>query len=115
MSNARKSRVPYGGKAPFQKHSITSEASATQILVHSKSAKSDIWKYLLRRDRRGATDEMIQKELKINPSTQRPRRRELVLEGFVRDSGETGITGSGRKATIWIAILPRYTPTKEVS
>ena len=49
----------------------------------------------------GATDEEIQLGLKMNPSTERPRRVELVERGLVEDSGETRPTRSGRKATVW--------------
>jgi len=47
------------------------------------------------------TDEMIQNVLDMNPSTERPRRGELVDDGFVRDSGRTGRTHSGCRAVLW--------------
>jgi len=52
----------------------------------------------------GRTDEEIQRMLKLNPSTQRPRRIELVQAGKVRDSGRTRKTKSGRAATVWEVI-----------
>jgi transcription initiation factor IIE alpha subunit len=51
----------------------------------------------------GATDEEMQDHLKMNPSTQRPRRVELVNRKLVVDSGRTRLTRSGRKATVWVA------------
>lgn len=38
----------------------------------------------------------------MNPSTERPRRVELVKGGWIRDSGKTRKTHSGSEATVWI-------------
>lgn len=51
---------------------------------------------------RGATDEELQDQLELNPSTQRPRRVELVERGFVTDSGRRRLTRSGRLAVVWV-------------
>lgn len=48
-----------------------------------------------------ATDEEMQRALKMPPNTQRPRRRELVLSGHLMDSGEKRKTDSGRRAVVW--------------
>jgi len=50
----------------------------------------------------GATDEELHRILNLDPSTERPRRRELQLAGLVVDSGRQRKTASGRKATVWI-------------
>jgi hypothetical protein len=50
----------------------------------------------------GLTDEEMQAKTGMNPSTQRPRRCELVEMGKVRDSGSTRRTKSGRKAVVWV-------------
>lgn len=47
------------------------------------------------------TDEALQTLLRMNPSTERPRRGELVESGLVRDSGKMGRTMSGAKAVLW--------------
>lgn len=47
------------------------------------------------------TDEGLQTLLQMNPSTERPRRGELVDDGLVRDSGTMGRTMSGAKAVLW--------------
>lgn len=47
------------------------------------------------------TDEAMQAALNMNPSTQRPRRGELVDAGLVEDSGWFGRTASGAKAVKW--------------
>jgi DNA-binding IclR family transcriptional regulator len=48
----------------------------------------------------GLTDEEMQRQLEMNPSTQRPRRIELARRGLVVDAG-TRRTASGRMATVW--------------
>jgi hypothetical protein len=39
----------------------------------------------------------------MDPNTERPRRRELQLNGLVRDSGERRLNRSGRRAVVWEA------------
>lgn len=50
----------------------------------------------------GATDEEIQQYLNMNPSTQRPRRVELVEGGWIEDSGRRRKTRSRRDAVVWV-------------
>ena len=50
------------------------------------------------------TDEEIQISLGMNPSTVRPRRRELVLLGRVMHDGRFKSTMSGRRARIWVVM-----------
>lgn len=50
----------------------------------------------------GLTDEEMQTRLGMNPSTQRPRRVELVRRGLVVEAG-TRRTTSGRLAVVWQA------------
>jgi hypothetical protein len=57
---------------------------------------------LLRENPHGLTDEEQQAALVMNPSTQRPRRIELVRRGLVVEYG-TRRTASGRMATVWKA------------
>lgn len=56
-----------------------------------------------------ATDEELFRELRdigvlISDSGARTRRHELEARGLVRDSGLSGRTVSGRKATVWEAV-----------
>lgn len=51
----------------------------------------------------GATDEQVQDALDMNPSTERPRRGELVKRGRVQDSGDRLPTRSGCLAIVWEA------------
>lgn len=50
----------------------------------------------------GATDEEMQNSLRMPANTQRPRRRELVQHGRVRDSGKRRNTASGTPAIVWV-------------
>jgi hypothetical protein len=50
---------------------------------------------------RGATDREVQAALRIRVSTEVPRRRELVLEGKVEDSGRRR-SCQGVKSTVWV-------------
>jgi transcription initiation factor IIE alpha subunit len=49
----------------------------------------------------GMTDEEIQAATGLNPNAVRPRRGELVEAGYLRESGLTRRTASGRRATVW--------------
>lgn len=77
----------------------TSSAAADQIQPRANTLRLLVLGFL---EHHGpSTDEAIQQGLKMNPSTQRPRRIELVKLGYVRDSGRRGKTRSGRAATLW--------------
>ena len=58
--------------------------------------------FLAKRGIFGATDEDMQRTLGMNPNTQRPRRRELELQGLVADSGRKRATVAKRPAVVWV-------------
>ena len=89
---------------PFQKHSDTSLAAAFEAGPNAGTQQARVLEYLRKYHDIGATDEDMQLYLGMNPSTQRPRRIELVQQGLVRDSGSTRPTRSGRQATVWVAL-----------
>lgn len=105
-----------GGDAmKYQRHSETSRAAAIAILESADTLRGRVYRYIadhLNRD--GVTDEQIQIGLQMNPSTQRPRRVELVEQGLVRDSGRTVETRSSRKATVW-ELVPKPTEAEQVA
>lgn len=68
-----------------------------------------IWKQLNRRGEQGATDHELQTALRMNPSTVRPRRVELVERQLVIDSGRRRPTKSGRLAVVWVVREPART------
>ncbi len=87
--------------APFQPHSEASREAAKSVEPSAASVRGRIL-WLLRRTG-PLTDEVIQFACALNPSTERPRRIELVRLGLVEDSGQTAPTKSGRKAVLWRA------------
>lgn len=89
---------------PFVAESATSKAAAEEAKPSAATLRGRVREFL--RTNGPATDEQIQDALGMNPSTQRPRRIELVTAGFVRDSGKTRKTASGRSATVWEAVTP---------
>lgn len=88
--------------APYQRHSATSLAAARRVNPPSAQMRLTVLRFIEQRGALGATDEEIQNGLTMNPSTQRPRRIELVNLGLVADSGCTRRTRSGRAATVWV-------------
>lgn len=87
---------------PFQAHSGTSRAAAEEMRGSAKTDREAVL-IVIQQSNHGRTDEEIQRMLKLNPSTERPRRIELVQAGKVRDSGRTRKTKSGRAAAVWEA------------
>jgi len=63
-----------------------------------------VLQFILTCGEQGATDEEIQRALAMNPSTQRPRRVELVDKVLVRAKDERRKTRSGRSAQVWVAV-----------
>ncbi len=89
-------------RAPYQKHSETSREAASKIEGDAPTCRGIVLRVL--RAHRALTDEEIQTISSLPPSTQRPRRIELVRLGLVRDSGKIALTRSGRKAVLWEAV-----------
>ena len=89
------------------KHQRPGDAAETQIesavLVLPASGTQRRWvlDWIRVQGEHGATDEEIQLGLGMNPSTQRPRRVELVEGGWIEDSGKLRKTRSGRNAVVW--------------
>lgn len=108
MSNSRQaSRFGYPfereyEKPPFQAHSETSEKAADAMHGISAEKRRQVLKAFL--DHGPMTDEEVQELLGMNPSTERPRRVELVDKGCVRNSGRQRMTRSGRWAVVWEAV-----------
>jgi hypothetical protein len=86
----------------YVKGSETSEAAAVAIEPHLGKLQKVVFGYLVTRGPAGATDEEIQTAMKMGPSTERPRRVELVDRGLVKDSGRTRPTAAGRRAAVWV-------------
>jgi len=95
---------------PYQRHSRTSKAAADSV-TGAQTQRQAVLAYL--KDNGFSTDEQMQKALGMNPSTQRPRRVELVRLGLVMNTGLTGTTSSGRSAVLWGYVHPLEKPTGE--
>lgn len=85
---------------PFVAGSITS-MDAARALLNTATLKARVYRELVSRGREGGTDEELQMDLAMSPNTQRPRRVELVRQGFVEDSGMTRKTQARRDAVVW--------------
>jgi hypothetical protein len=81
-------------------HPSTSRAAARSL--RSGSARARVFEAICAAPN-GLTDEEIQARLGMNPSTQRPRRVELVEDERIRDSGQRRPTASGSLAIVWVA------------
>ncbi len=87
---------------PYQRHSATSREAAELAVPLSGKYRLKVLLHLQSRGEEGSTDEEMQLALEMNPSTQRPRRGELVTKGLVRDSGVRRKTRTGRAAVVWV-------------
>jgi hypothetical protein len=85
-------------------HPDTSYEAARLVAPKSGTARQRVLAVIAKSDAIGGiTDEGIQQALSMNPSTERPRRVELVEEGWVADSGERVRARDGRATMIpWI-------------
>jgi len=88
---------------PYIAESETSKQAANLIEPNAAALLGKVLAFLRKRGNYGATDEEMQDEMPIQPSTQRPRRVDLVNRGLVIDSGLTRKTKSGRNAVVWVA------------
>ncbi len=87
---------------PYVPHSETSRLAAAEAESSASTLRAFVFQEIRRARSYGRTDEEIQDYLRMNPSTERPRRIELVFRGLVVDSGEKRKTKAGRWATVWI-------------
>ena len=88
---------------PPSVHGDTSESAAEAIKPHRASQWRRIHERLILAGWEGMTDQEIQRATGLDPSTERPRRGELVDAGLVYDSGRKRRTVSGRRAIVWRA------------
>ena len=94
--------IEYKPSPPFQRHSETSHEAAEAIAHPSARLRHLVYECIRDSQQQGLTDEEVQLALDMNPSTERPRRVELVNAGLVRASGRVRPTRSGRNAVVWV-------------
>jgi hypothetical protein len=86
-------------RAPAQQHSRTSMQAADSLDAKALNAlHRKVLAFL--KERGPSTDEEMQAGIPMPPSTQRPRRIELVRRGLVVEAGAKR-AASGRMATVW--------------
>ena len=92
--------LPLFAMAPSVNGSVTSAQAADSLTPVALNAMQRRVLELLAVWPQGLTDEEMQRKLGMNPSTQRPRRIELMRRGLVAEAG-TRRTASGRMAVVW--------------
>lgn len=97
---------------PYQEHSATSRDAATAAAPAAPLDRLRVLELLRTHAPDGLTDEQIARVLKLNPSTARPRRIELVRARLVVDSGRTRLTRARVRAVIWVAVQAEQTKGK---
>ena len=90
------------GKFQREGQSGTSRRAAIEAIPLTGKARTEVYRAILVAGEWGATDEELQRLLRMNPSTQRPRRVELVEQGRIKDSGSKRWTRSRRQAVVWV-------------
>lgn len=96
-------------RAPgFVAHSSTSKAAADGISPRLLGLRYLVLDLFRAAGERGLTDEELQAATNIR-SVLRPRRIELTALGKIKASGRTRLTGSNRKAEVWILACPSPT------
>jgi transcription initiation factor IIE alpha subunit len=91
---------------PCQQHSETSRLASAKIAPTAHTLRQAVLRCLVSAGLDGLTDEEMQDRIPMQPSTQRPRRVELVRSGHVIDSGRKRETRSGRSAVVWVIAPP---------
>lgn len=95
-----------------QAHSETSKEAARAAEAVSPTQRQLVHSLIALAGERGLTDEEIQTASDLNPSTERPRRVELVEAGLVVDSGRVRKTSSGRNAVVWVVVQFKHEGVK---
>jgi hypothetical protein len=90
------------GKWQREGQSHTSRRAAVDAIPLTGKSRIAVYEFVCSQYEHGATDEEIQAGLDMNPSTQRPRRVELVEAGLIKDSRRTRLTRSKRPAVVWV-------------
>lgn len=83
----------------------TSREAAAKVAPSATTQRGRVLRVVVYAGDEGATDEQISDRLGMPLNTVRPRRLELVEQGYVIDSGDTAPTRSGSAAVLWLATL----------
>jgi hypothetical protein len=89
-------------RRPYVRGSDTSQAAAESMEESAPSMRERVLRFIAAAGEAGTTDDAIEAALGMRHQTASARRRDLVLDGFIGESGRRGKTRSGRSATIWV-------------
>jgi len=104
----------YGGFPPYTSGSETSLRAAAQQLPTAETRRQEVYLCLWKAGEHGLTDEEIANSLNrtLKPytlpwdyNTVGPRRRELVKQGRIEDSGSVRLTSRGSNAVVWRVVI----------
>lgn len=93
--------------APAVAGSVTSQEAAEAIAPVAGTLRARVLEVHQVAEEHGLTDEEGIDVTGMSASTYRPRRVELVDDGWLRESGVTRPTRSGRQAVVWVATSPQ--------
>ena len=99
---------PIDPAPPYHHASKTSREAAERIRPLTSVDRQKVYEALFHSGDRGLTDAEIRQMTGLASDTARPRRCELVKGGFVRDSGRTRPSPSGRAMAVWICTSNIY-------
>ena len=94
-------------RLPFVRDSVTSKEAAEAAKPRANYGEQAVLR-ALRATGQAMTDEQIQDESGLDPSTERPRRVALARQGLIYRVDNDGRTRSGRSAQRW-AVVPKHT------
>ena len=84
--------------------SPTSRAAAEQIEPTAHTLRAKVLEFIRSQDHHGATRQEIEAALQISGDTIRPRCKELLAMGLIRETTRTRPTVAGRSAVVLRAI-----------
>lgn len=100
---------PYGGRAPYQKHSKTSRQAAHELtVVKLNKTQERILTFIKRKGIHGVTANEVWRRFEYSQNTINPRMVELKEMGLIvekRENGETvtRLTSYKRPAVVYVA------------
>lgn len=81
---------------------VTQRKAAILVYPRSGTYRIGVLRAIAKADAHGATDEELYQATGWDENTVRPRRNELMNDGWVEDSGRTRRTPSGKDAVVWV-------------
>jgi len=98
-----KPEKPYGGHPPFVAGCDTSEAAADSVEESAGAKRARALREVVYSGPRGCTCDEVEEGASMLHQTASARLRELVLMGFIYDSGTRRKTRGNRSARVYLA------------